>query len=276
MSILKKVQRGSDLVIPASTYNQFVDAATKVNFPDRKPTLDTPKVTLLAGQVWGRITESLSWNKFHIIGYGSRIPFEPGPSPSDFEDRVVFDFESPDPRDTSDFCILAEAGTLGSVVRAHAFGVTPVKVRMTNASHNFARMSTVLNFATIRDALDSSDSGPAKILWREPGLGEKWAIVNLQGISGGSGEAVPVNLAFSGGQNGTELVPASWTYHVTLADGSGFRILTHANPGASPHKWKRTIGVIEIADFGFAIMNSSGQWILTWVNEIYTHRKCDI
>lgn len=88
------------------------------------------------------------------------------------------------------------------------------------------------------------------------------------------GVVFAVRLVWVGGIDGTTTAPASWTYDI--AEPEGTRIYSAgANPGASPHKWKRpNIGKMAKADFGLAYYNSTGRVILTWINEVPIYSIC--
>jgi hypothetical protein len=56
-------------------------------------------------------------------------------------------------------------------------GITPAKIKIGNESHKFAKLDA--------SELVSTSSGTGRILWKESGTGEKWALLQLGG--GGSG-----------------------------------------------------------------------------------------
>lgn len=72
----------------------------------------------------------------------------------------------------------------GSIGRAAVAGVVPCRVNVSSASHGYAEPDTGTT-----DYLASAASGPARILWREGGTGEQWAIVLLEGTGASSSES---------------------------------------------------------------------------------------
>lgn len=72
----------------------------------------------------------------------------------------------------------------GSIGRAAVAGVVPCRVNVSSASHGYAEPDTGTT-----DYLASAASGPARILWREGGTGEQWAIVLLEGTGASGSES---------------------------------------------------------------------------------------
>jgi hypothetical protein len=118
----------------------------------------------------------------------------------------------------------------------------------------------------------------ARILWKDTGIGLKWAVVQFPAGGGGGGEGVfAVTLTRVGGSNGTATSAASWTYDVKRAD-TNEQLGTNVNPSTSPHKWKRPIGRMAQADFGYAHFgkDTEGERVLVlgWINEIPEVAAC--
>lgn len=68
--------------------------------------------------------------------------------------------------------------------RAVVQGVVPVKIQVSDSGHGYATPS-----GSYTDRLASASTGPARILWKESGTGEKWAVVNLD-VTGDSSLSV--------------------------------------------------------------------------------------
>lgn len=86
------------------------------------------------------------------------------------------------------FAILQQHARAGTIVNAIASGVTWVRVTVTDESHTHAAPpANAADEETPVLSLQSGTSG-VKLLWKEPGLGERYALVLL---GGGGGEASP-------------------------------------------------------------------------------------
>lgn len=82
---------------------------------------------------------------------------------------------------TDPFAVLIEPARVGQFALAVMGGVVPCEINVTDAGHQFAAPGAT----TAR--LTSASSGPARILDRETGTGNKKAVVQLEGGGGGSG-----------------------------------------------------------------------------------------
>ena len=88
----------------------------------------------------------------------------------------------------------------------------------------------------------------------------------------------PVNLTKTGGTQGTESAPASWTYDVKDVE-TGETLASGVNPVSSPHKWRRpSVGQMIAATFGYAHYGPDGsggeQLVLGWINEMVEQEAC--
>ena len=93
-------------------------------------------------------------------------------------------FKGITPTDSCDFAITQRAVPDGKAQPAIFAGVSPCTIDVTDASHTHAVAGTTAA------KLVSAASGPAKILWKESGTGDKNAVVQLS--QGGSGATEPV------------------------------------------------------------------------------------
>jgi hypothetical protein len=85
------------------------------------------------------------------------------------------------PAAAAPFVVLQEPLAAGHFGIARILGLTRVKVNVTDAGHGYADCTTAT------DKLTSGATGPARILWKESGTGDKWAVVNLLGQAAGAG-----------------------------------------------------------------------------------------
>lgn len=91
-------------------------------------------------------------------------------------------FEGLTPTADCDFAITQEAykSTADALKPCVVDGTTPVTIDVTDEAHTHAKAGTTV------DKLVSDSSGPAKIVWKESGTGDKKALIHL-GIAGAAG-----------------------------------------------------------------------------------------
>ena len=170
---MKKVSKGSPLNIPAEAYNAFVDAANAhrgQTFSNSGPS----KLTTRPGLVLVKNATG-DCGRFCILGISDSVCISPTENLSEFQAGPVLVGETPNySNHAGKFVICAEPIKSGAKGWAYLDGVCPVKVNVTDESCDFA--DPVHN---IRNYLQTTYSGSAKILWRESGSGEKWAYVRL-------------------------------------------------------------------------------------------------
>jgi hypothetical protein len=181
--MLKKVQSGQPLAIPAVDYNAFIEAALDY----RRRSADqgqTPQGSYLqAGMVRVRNNTGGNRDRFDILGIDGPAIL-PSVNEQAFAQRVVFKGVMPAVSlHTGRFIVLAEPLAAGKVGRAFASGVCPVKVE---APANGAGLmyAEVINSTCAN--LKASQEGSARILWRAGGSGVQWALVHLGAGRGGA------------------------------------------------------------------------------------------
>lgn len=271
---LKKVQSGQPLVIPASAYNAFIDAAA--DFRRRtahlgqgaQPSFQQASIILV------RNDSGANCQRFEVLGVDAPI-IDPSANEEEFKNRVALSCVTP-AADTHEgkFVVLAEPIASGKIGRAYAAGVCPVKIDVPDEDHEW-------RFAEIADGVTAnlkvSMQGSAGVLWRAGGTGVQWAVVRL-------GKAIPmhvfpVELTQVGGTQGDEENPATWTYDV-LDVVTGETLESGVDPTADPHKWQRpSVGQMIAANFGYAHYQDDGagglELVLGWINEMVDQEACD-
>lgn len=272
---LKKVQSGQPLVIPASAYNAFVDAA--VDFRQRTAHLGqgAQPSSQQASIVLVRNDSGSNQNRLAVLGIDTPI-IDPATNLNEFKKRVALSCVTPT-ADTHEgkFVVLAEPIASGKIGRAYAAGVCPVQLLVIDedaAEYEYADI-----FDGVAGGLFASPSGSASILWKEEGTGVKWAVIrfgNHQPM-----RVFPVDLTQVGGSQGDEANPATWTYDV-LDVATGETLESAVDPVASPHKWQRpAVGQMIAATFGYAhyMPNDSYGYdlVLGWINEMVDQESCD-
>lgn len=264
--VLKKVQRGQPLVIPASTYNAFVDAAQ--DYQRRRLSQESAGLSTSrdADMVLVKNASGADRARFEILGISAPV-FTPTDNLDEFRNRVALTGVLPTAATYwGKFVILAEPIRNGALGLGWLSGVCPVKIDMANANHWHADVAD-----NVAANLKSAGGGAAQILWKESGTGVKWAVVRL---GRWSPTVFPVNLTQTGGSQGTNTTPASWTYSV-IDPVTSQTLATAVNPTASPHKWKRpSAGWMIAATFGYAHFNAQAQLVLGWINEMVEQEAC--
>ena len=195
---LRKVTSGQRLVIPAAAYNSFVEAAMDLHArrqeTGRAAEASRPQHTM----VLVRNDSGADRGRFDVLGVDSSI-FTPTDNLDEFKNHVALAGVTPiAAAHTGRFVVLLEPVKDGEIGRALAAGVSPARVNVIDPAHGFA---DVANGNPAH--LASGPAGVATILWKEPGTGQKWAVVRLPaggGVGGGPdpGDSVPVIDATAG------------------------------------------------------------------------------
>jgi hypothetical protein len=267
MADLRKVKPGELLTIPASAYNAFVDAA--LDYQGRM--LNLEKTGMAAGQNGNLIVvknnSGADRDRFQILGIDS-VVISPTDNLQQFQNRPAIVGVTPNVNDhRGKFMILAEPIKSGQLGLAWIAGVCPVQVYFLSENHRYADVG-----GGGSSCLSSGDSGVAQILWSASTSGVSWALVRL-GAGGGQGTVFPVQLEQTGGSQGTDSTPATWTY--TVKDIFGNTLAIMVNPTSSPHVWKRpSVGYMIPATAGIAFYNSINLLSLAWINEVADQEAC--
>jgi hypothetical protein len=187
---MKKVKSGDPLAIPAATFNTIVDAAQdflrRQRSIGRTPTADRPPFeTVLLKNASGA-----DRGRFDVLGIDGPV-FTPTDSLEAFTNGIALTGVTPTASHAGNFAVLVEPIQTGQIGRACILGACPVKVNVVSASDPFADAE-----AGVTSRLKSGSSGAARILWKESGTGEKWAVVRLGNPDGGA-SAIPVKLTAS-------------------------------------------------------------------------------
>ncbi|MCK4625175.1 MAG: hypothetical protein KAV00_07690 [Phycisphaerae bacterium] len=195
---LKKVKSGDALVIPAQTFNTFIDAARDFRARQHGRAQNAQQTFRSSGIVLVKNISGYDQDRFAVLGINSPV-ITPTDNEDEFKNRIALRGVVPaEDEHVGRFVILAEPLADGEIGRAFAHGVCPVKVNVEDEAHAYA---------DIEDAqaqyLKSGTSGAAQILWAESGTGEVWAVVRLGVPSIGTHEN-PKVLAGSGETADTE------------------------------------------------------------------------
>jgi hypothetical protein len=172
---MKKVQSGDPLVIPAGTFNTFVDAAR--DFQQRQRSQQqrpcssfTDRSTVLL-----RNDSGAGRSRFSVLEVDG-VVIGPGDNLESFQNTPAVTGVTPTEDHAGRFAILLDPIEAGEIGRALLAGVCPCQVDVTDEEHRYAA-------PTDGDAskLTSAESGPAHLLWADTGTGTKWCLVRLGG-----------------------------------------------------------------------------------------------
>lgn len=180
--MLAKLTRGQTK-ISASAFNSVVEAAqqaldrrpwTKNQSPQRSER--SPAIVTI------RNDAEVAVDRFGVLGINGPL-FHPDTALSAFTDLCTLKGVVPDDGlHTGRFVILTEPLLPGAIGKAVVAGVTPVRIFVPDADHEYLYADVDDGNAT---RLLAATSGIAQILWREGGTGLQWAMVRLGGGGGG-------------------------------------------------------------------------------------------
>ncbi len=200
-SPLNKVRSGDPLVIPASTFNAFVDVALEQQRRQHSTSRERERAAQPAGLVPVRNESGGDRGRFDVLGITGPV-LTPTENLDAFKSRVVLHGGVPQAAHAGRFVILTEPIAASAIGRAFVDGVCPVRVEMDDESHGFADVA-----AGATTTLRSAASGTAQLLWVQPQEARDdpaiaWTIVRIGG-GGGGGSSVAVMFAEVQSASGT-------------------------------------------------------------------------
>ena len=177
---MKKVSSGEKFKVKANTWNAFIDAANyhknhQLKLGSESLRSNSKSGIILVSNDSGGLLEQFS----PVILDDLIIQLDNDEKEQEFKSRVpVFSGKkvSADNKDKP-FAILQVPLESEKLGKALLQGITPTKINIGNESHKYAKLDA--------SELVSTSSGVGRILWKESGTGEKWALLQLGG--GGSG-----------------------------------------------------------------------------------------
>ncbi|MBK8915052.1 MAG: hypothetical protein IPM64_10720 [Phycisphaerales bacterium] len=197
---LHKVKSGDPLVIPAATFNTFVDAARDFQERQRATAREAKREFRQTGIVLVRNESGADRARFDVLGIAGPI-IKPVDHAEEFKQRVALKGVVPSSAHTGKFAILLEPATDQTIVRACLDGVCPARVRMDDEAHEFADIEVGQ-----AGQLTSGDGGAARLLWVEPVEDRAdpeiaWTVVRIGG--GGAGGTASALFAMITSKAGT-------------------------------------------------------------------------
>lgn len=191
MSTNKYVQRGDSIPTDAQFYNSAIDAIRAYEmgrYGTHRPAVRDRDVVLV------RNDSAAASSRFAVFGLNGPL-IDPVNNVDAFQNYIAFSGVAPDEvAHATKFAIAQAPAAVGTIVQAVVDGVTIVRVRMEDESHEFA---TVKDNDT--DRLLSASTGLVQLLWVQPeGQREDpdiaWCVARLGGVGGGGESSTPVIL----------------------------------------------------------------------------------
>jgi len=175
---LKKVSPGDPLVIPAATYNAFIDAAQDFQQRQRSTQRDAQRDRPDTGIVLVRNESGADRERFDVLGVAGTI-VNPIDNADAFKERVALKGTTPGTEHAGRFAVLLEPLVANEIGRACVDGVCVVKVEMVDEAHVFAEVSP-----GDPSKLKSGTAGSAALLWIQPPVerevtGVAWTIAKI-------------------------------------------------------------------------------------------------
>ncbi|MBA2480904.1 MAG: hypothetical protein H0V44_09590, partial [Planctomycetes bacterium] len=181
---LTKVSRGQPLRMTAEAFNAFVDAAQAHQAGGQGFGAAGTALTRQAGIVPVRNDSGVDQDRFAILGIDD-VLITPGDNLAAFQERVSFSAILPDADvHAQRFCILQDPIAAGSLGRALIAGITPARLAV---QADDDAVAAVVTGDSAR--LETGSDGGARILWKESGVGDRWAVVQIP--AGGSAGGDP-------------------------------------------------------------------------------------
>ena len=174
---LAKVQKGDPLIIKASTFNAFVDAAAA----HRRGRFGVGRtITRDAGQsvvVPIKNNSGADRSRYDVLGIDGPL-FDPATYPDSYKERVTLKGITPATgTHEGNFAILLEPIASGEIGQAAIAGLSVVQVNVVDAD------AEAFDFAEIKNAtagyLTKSATGTARVVTIQSGTGTKWAVISF-------------------------------------------------------------------------------------------------
>lgn len=238
---MEKVRAGDAVAIRADTWNSFIDAANFAKAMRQNQLGGRLKSGIGGGVVAVRNGEAETRGRFSAL-----VLADVAVPPSANEDAFV---SSPptfvgramtEEREGMPFAILLEPVAKDAIGRGLVLGVTPAKVTILDDGHGYA----VPTAGSSTGALESAESGVARILWKAPGTGEQWCLLQLGGAgSGGGGGDRTCMCRVTGGDTA-----------------SGYQVEVHTD--AAEDRSSTESGILYLPDLALRSEIPSGTWIV--------------
>ena len=238
---MEKVKAGDTVVIKASTWNAFIDAANFTKEQRQNQLGKGLKSGVATGIVLIKNGESEARDRFTALVL-SDIAVPPNVNEDEFVScpPVFIGQKMTEEREGKPYAILLQPLAAGEVGRAMVLGITPAKVSIKDGEDQYA----VPTPGSSTGALESSPTGVARIVWRATGTGTQWCLLQLGGAGSGGGTADKAYMCRVGGGTVT----------------AGFQVTVYPN-GRSDMGTTES-GVLYLPDLALGSEIPSGTWII--------------
>ena len=182
---MEKVRQGEQVVIKASTWNGFVDAANFVKEARQNSLGAGIRSGVGGGIVPLKNMEDRDYPRFSALVI-TGVAVSPSANENEFVScPTVFEGQRMiAEREDMPYAVLLEPITAHEIGRAMLLGLTPAKVLIQSADDQYA----VPKANSDDGALESSETGVARILWKAGGSGLQWCVLQLGGAGGGKAD----------------------------------------------------------------------------------------
>jgi len=174
--VMKKVQPGDQLKIPAETFNTFIDAARAYRTGRQNLGVFSRPEPCDRNVVRIKNNSGADRDRFDVLGIDTPL-FIYADNPTEFQNRPALKGVAPTLADQlGRVAVLLEPASAGAIARAVISGIVPCKVYV---NINTAVPAWADIEAGTMNHLVAKSSGTARVLWRAAGTGEQWALVQL-------------------------------------------------------------------------------------------------
>ena len=237
---MEKVRSGEQLVIKASTWNAFIDAANFTKEQRQNQFGKGLRSGVGAGVVLIKNAEPELRDRFTALVLND-IAVPPSANENEFVScpPVFIGQKMTDEREGRPYAILLEPVAAGAIGRAMVFGIVPAKVSIQDADNQYA----VPTPNSSAGALQSDSTGVARIVWKAGGTGAQWCLLQLGGAGGGSGGDKAYMCQVNGG-----------------SQSAGFNVTVYPN-GRYDSKVKSS-GILYVPELALGSEIPTGTWII--------------
>jgi len=180
---MEKVKAGDSVVIQASTWNAFIDAANFTKQMRQNQGGKGLRSGLGEGIVLLKNCESQTYDRFSALVI-TGICVTPDTNENEFLScpPVFQGNRMTEDRAEKPYAITLEPIAAGEIGRAMLLGITPAKVTVNDSEDGYA-----VPKAGSTGEMESATTGVARILWKGSGSGLQWCLLQLGGAGAGGG-----------------------------------------------------------------------------------------
>ena len=173
----KKTQAGQPLEVSAEVWNAYIDAVRAEKGKKHDLRAEELSQVRQGDIIKVRNASGEDRLRFHVLGIKTPI-IMPGANLREFKNQVSFDGVRPKhPEHYGRFMILLDPMRIGKIGRAWVSGVCPAYITVEDECHQCCDVKH-----DDPTKLKSCPKGSARILWREGGTGDQWAVVRLSNV----------------------------------------------------------------------------------------------